>query len=195
MSATTTTRRKRVPDERILDAASVEFARAGYDAAALDRVASAAGTSRVTLYTRFESKMTLFKAVIDREADELERRLLDAYAMDERTPLRARLHAYVAAYFEFSRDRPAGFRILFLNEFGLASTVERLTTRIAELFAHGDGRDAPTAEDRFVASLIIGAVHHGAGVAAASGQVDPAVAAMLTERFLARGVRMTLSLR
>lgn len=188
-------RRKRVSDDRILDAACAELVRTGFEGAALDRIAAAAGISRVTLYARFTSKPVLFKAVHERESAELERRLLAAYAADERLPLAERLHRYVAAYFEFGRDRPDGFRLLFLNELlpaGLQSTIDLLTQRIAELFAHGDGREDPGPEDRFTATLIIGAVHHGAGAAAAGGEISADVATTITERFLTSGVRMTL---
>ncbi|GAA3390476.1 TetR/AcrR family transcriptional regulator [Cryptosporangium minutisporangium] len=47
----------------IVDAALAEFLAAGYTGAGMDRVAAAAGVSKVTVYAHFHDKRTLFEAV------------------------------------------------------------------------------------------------------------------------------------
>lgn len=198
MPARPTQRRSRISEAQILGAACSVFAEVGFEAATYEAIASAAHTSRVTLYSRFASKVDLYRAVMEREAAELQTRLLAAYAADTALPLAERLQLYVDAYFAYARERPAAFRLLF-DERGTPEDVQPVvhvvTERVAQLFAGGDGRVQPNAEDRLVAALIIGAVHHGAGAAAASGDVDPERAATLTRTFLNRGVRMSLQQR
>ncbi|WP_422058148.1 TetR/AcrR family transcriptional regulator [Sphingomonas sp.] len=53
---------------RILDAAQVEFMRAGYDRASTNRIASEFSISKATIFRHFPSKQALFEAVIARVA-------------------------------------------------------------------------------------------------------------------------------
>ncbi len=49
----------------LLKAARAIFLTAGYDTASLERIADEAGVARRTLYNQFDSKETLFRAVLD----------------------------------------------------------------------------------------------------------------------------------
>lgn len=53
--------------ECILDAARHVFLETGYGASTVDAIATAAGVSKATIYTRFPSKQAMFAAVIQRE--------------------------------------------------------------------------------------------------------------------------------
>jgi AcrR family transcriptional regulator len=57
--------------EQILTAATSAFARSGFAATSLDDVATVAGVTRMVLYTHFESKTALYRAVLDRTQDRL----------------------------------------------------------------------------------------------------------------------------
>jgi AcrR family transcriptional regulator len=181
-------RRKRVSQQRMLDAACAEFARVGYRGASVERIAEAAGTTKATVYTRFGPKEGLFAAALGREADDLRSRLIAAYAADPKLPLRERLHLYVHAYFTFAQERPDGFKLLFLDESEGSSLrselVEEISGRIAELVSRQLGARRPNARHRLLAALIVGATHNGAGEMAAHG-VPVAQAADQTEVFLA----------
>lgn len=60
-------------DRRILDAAADAFGRFGFEAAQMEKVAKAAGITKVTLYRRFENKAALLQAVVA----QLSRKLAD----------------------------------------------------------------------------------------------------------------------
>jgi len=52
--------------ERLLDAAAAVFRRDGYDGASLDEIAETAGYTKGAIYSNFDSKADLFKALVDR---------------------------------------------------------------------------------------------------------------------------------
>jgi AcrR family transcriptional regulator len=185
-SRTPATRRRRVTDERILDAACHEFANAGYHGAHVDRIAADAATTKMTLYARFESKEGLFSAALERETQALASCLVQAYETDEELPADERLHRYVHTYFAFCEQRPDGFKLLFIDDSTerFRRMREDITDRIAILVARYYRKGEPTVQDHLVATLIIGATHNGAGAATTHG-VPVSEAAALTERFLA----------
>ena len=52
--------------DRLLDAAAAVFRRLGYDGASLDEIAETAGYTKGAIYSNFDSKADLFKALVDR---------------------------------------------------------------------------------------------------------------------------------
>lgn len=67
------------------------FLETGFGAATVDAIAAEAGVSKATLYTRFDSKQTLFAAVIERECRACSKRMTlaeEAPAKDFKTALR-----------------------------------------------------------------------------------------------------------
>ncbi len=185
--APTKTRRKRVSDERILDGACTEFARAGFTGASMEAIAAAARTTKVTLYARFGSKEELMNAAVSREAGLLLAQLLRAYATDPTIDLRRRLHVYVDAYFAYAAQRPDGLRLMFADAatHPVAQELQtQITDSIAKLIATWFERDEPTESHLILAALISGAVHNGAGLITAAG-ISVAKAARITEQFLA----------
>ncbi|HKJ03128.1 MAG TPA: TetR/AcrR family transcriptional regulator [Longimicrobiales bacterium] len=55
--------------ERLLDAAADVFKRLGYNGASLEAIAEAAGYTKGAIYSNFDTKADLFKALVDRHMD------------------------------------------------------------------------------------------------------------------------------
>jgi TetR/AcrR family transcriptional regulator len=96
--------RRRTP-ERILDVAMVEFATRGFEATSLDDLARLLGVRKQTILYWYPSKDVLLEAVVDRCADEVERRLLRALAAAGDGF--GRVEAMVRAMFRLAARHPA----------------------------------------------------------------------------------------
>ena len=80
--------------QRLLDAAAAEFAAKGLDGARIDDISLAAGLAKGTVYNYFDSKLDVFRAVIE----EWTRRSSDArVAVADDAPVAERLRAVVVA--------------------------------------------------------------------------------------------------
>lgn len=105
MATPSTTRRLPRPErrEQILRAATEAFARSGFAATSLDDVAAEAGVTRMIVYTHFESKTALYRAVLDRM-----RVMLNAATGSPQ------YDAYsIRGLLDVAAANPAGFRLLF----------------------------------------------------------------------------------
>ena len=71
----------------LLDAATVEFAREGYDGANINRISRTAGFAKGTIYNYFSSKRALMLALID-EIAASHHRFLDEQVREETDPVR-----------------------------------------------------------------------------------------------------------
>jgi AcrR family transcriptional regulator len=67
---------------QILDGAHMVFMRDGFDAASMNEIAKAAGVSKGTLYVYFDSKETLFEALIKDEKRRQAERIFDLEVAD-----------------------------------------------------------------------------------------------------------------
>lgn len=185
--------RYKVADDRMLDAAASVFAAEGFTSASMTTIAASAETTKPTLYARFGSKEELFGAAVEREYELLKKRLFSAYAAAAQAPFAERLRGWVGAYFDFARDRPAGFKLIAEGERhpAAAAIIERtrddIIDRIAALIATVSGR--PRARSaRAVAAMISGLVSRCAQDAVARG-LDLDDAARLCESFLYPALR------
>ena len=79
---------------RILDGALRVFAEAGYSGTTMDALAAAAGLSKPTLYQYFESKETLFQAMMLRHRD----RMMDVFEHPSDRGMVHDLHAFAWDY-------------------------------------------------------------------------------------------------
>lgn len=98
--------------QAILDAARQMFATQGFDGASMDQIAAEAGVSKLTVYSHFGDKETLFAEVVKSYC---ETRLPDAlFAEAPGLPLRERLLQIARAFFAMVSDAQAvaGQRIL-----------------------------------------------------------------------------------
>ncbi len=88
--------------QRILDAATAEFARYGIAGARIDRIAAAAGSNKSMIYTYYDSKDRLFDAVFDASVV----RCVDDVPIDAHD-----LPEYAARLFDQNRTRPETLRL------------------------------------------------------------------------------------
>ncbi|MFE3177974.1 TetR family transcriptional regulator [Amycolatopsis sp. NPDC059090] len=90
--------------DRILAAASAEFAAYGVAGARVDRIAAAAEANKRAIYDYFGDKKALFAAVLERLMTELAEAVPPASDAD--------LGAYAGALFEYHRAHPEALRLL-----------------------------------------------------------------------------------
>lgn len=69
--------------QQILQGAMEIFLHQGYEGTSMDRVATAAGVSKITIYKHFEDKEGLFKALIEQIAAERFEQVCGALSLDE----------------------------------------------------------------------------------------------------------------
>ncbi len=96
----------------ILEAAKRLFTLYGFDGVSMDQIAAAAGVSKLTVYSHFGDKETLFSAAVKAYC---ERQLPDSlFTVDLETPLRERLMQIAHAFFAMisAPEAIAGQRIL-----------------------------------------------------------------------------------
>jgi AcrR family transcriptional regulator len=133
--------RPRFTDDDLLDAALGVFGASGYQAAQMSEIAERAATTKPTLYARLGSKDEIYVKVLEREADMLKARLVEAYKQAATLPLHELVKLSVRAFFDFARDRPAGFDLVFRSEPGGPGPgigrrmVQEVIDHIAELTA------------------------------------------------------------
>ncbi len=92
----------RATRQRILDAATAEFARYGIAGARIDRIADAAGSNKSMIYTYYDSKERLFDAVFDASVV----RCVDDVPLDVQD-----LPEFAARVFDQNRTRPETLRL------------------------------------------------------------------------------------
>jgi AcrR family transcriptional regulator len=186
--------RYKVAEDTILDAACAVFADEGFDRAKMATIAARAGTTKPTLYARFGSKDELFAAAVSREYELRKERLFAAYDAPGDEPFHRRLHLWTAAYFDFVRERPDGFRLISEGERNpvgaavIAPANNEIVDRIAELVMRVSGRRAKRGA-RLVASMITGMLTSCAREALLRSKVDLDDAARLCEQMLYNAVR------
>jgi AcrR family transcriptional regulator len=165
-----TPRGVRLPrDERraqLLAAATDVFVNNGYHATVMDDIAEHAGVSKPVLYQHFPGKLELYLALLERHADELVRRVLEA--IDETSDNAQRVRNAVGAYFEFVDGDGQAFRLVFesdlRNQPEVLEVVERANAACVEAIAQAVVADAGLDADRarLVAVGVVGVSEHSA---------------------------------
>lgn len=118
---------------RILDAALDIFSNKGYHDASVDEIVEQSGTSKGSVYFHFPNKQRLFLSLLDKFADLLERRILEAIA-EEKEGM-SRVSAALEAFLDtFSSYRPLA-KILLIQAVGLGSAFEEKRVQVHERFA------------------------------------------------------------
>jgi|SRR3954452_25514270 AcrR family transcriptional regulator len=116
--AATTTRRRLAPEARrelIEGAAARLFASRGYAGTTLDQVAGEAGVTKPIVYRHFRSKKDLYLALLARHRDDMPsffERTAHETAWDRR------LKAMLELWFQYVRERPHGWKMLFRDTTG-----------------------------------------------------------------------------
>jgi AcrR family transcriptional regulator len=150
----------------ITRAALQEFARAGYDAASMGRIAAAAGVGRSVLYDHFPSKQALFEAVLAATAARLLEHLRTT--ITAAAPMRERMAATFDAYLAFAQGEHDAFSLLYPDhppvDPAVAASHRRLRSEtnrlLAELLAP-DARRAGIEPDSRVGQIVY-ALHQAA---------------------------------
>ena len=96
--------------ERILDEAEALFAEHGFHGIALAKIATAAGLGNAGLIHHFPSKASLYRAVLERVATDLDDRL--AHALESTQDAGERLRAFLRVQLEWALERPLAFRLI-----------------------------------------------------------------------------------
>lgn len=163
-------RRPQHSDDKLLDAATAVFARAGFAAATVDAIAERCGATKPTLYARFGAKADLYRAAVQRERDVFLEQLFSAYGEAADQPVAALIERAVHGWFDYADRRPDGFRLLLGQPHGdvAAGLVEEMratvTDRVAGLIEGAmrrlDQHEPVTVA--LVAAMIVGACTDGA---------------------------------
>lgn len=142
---------------RILDAAIAAFGTRGYGATSLDDLARELGIRKQTILYWFPSKDVLLQAVVDRCADEVERRLLRGLAHAE--PGFGRVEAMVVAMFRLAARHPemVGFlrEVTRLGPPASARMLDALRPMVDAAAAHLESEMAAGRLRRFDARLLL----------------------------------------
>ncbi|HEX7292873.1 MAG TPA: TetR/AcrR family transcriptional regulator [Conexibacter sp.] len=112
----TTRRRLSGPERRalILDAALRAFAANGYDGAAMDEIAEAAGISKAVVYDHVPSKRDLYTQLLHGIRTEIER-LVEAALRTTGNDGEERVRAAVEAIYRYVEEHPEASRLLILE--------------------------------------------------------------------------------
>jgi AcrR family transcriptional regulator len=93
--------------ESILAAAARAFAEAGFDGTSMEDLAEASGVTKLILYRHFDSKESLYRAILDRVATRLATEVAASSAHGRNRGV------IVPAFLRVARDDPDGFRLLW----------------------------------------------------------------------------------
>jgi len=118
---------------RILDAALDVFSNKGYHDASVDEIVEQSQTSKGSVYFHFPNKQRLFLALLDKFADLLERRIVEAISHEKEGVARvsAALEAFMTT---FSGYRPLA-KILLIQAVGLGNVFEEKRLQVYDRFA------------------------------------------------------------
>ena len=123
-------RRKSDTATRILDAAEEMLASRGYQHARMDEIAEHADVAVGTLYTYFNSKENLYRAVVNR-AIESDQAFMDRAQVSSDDPVE-QLTAVAEEYRALVRQHPLIFRLGLGLERELLDALPEIATRLAE---------------------------------------------------------------
>ncbi len=142
--------------ERVLAAATSEFAAQGYDGASLRAIARCAGVTTPVVYEHFGSKASLFTAVIQAQADAL----LVHWAEPPVGSPEQVFDATMDGIFGWIEEHPDGWRILFTEapadpvvRATFVAIQDRATASLASIFASLPTLERPAMLDRGRAEL------------------------------------------
>jgi AcrR family transcriptional regulator len=112
--------------ETILTESQKLFARYGFNKTTVDEIASAAHMAKSTLYHHFPSKEEIFRGVIERESQELAKKILEAVEATELP--KEKLRAYVATRMDHLRGLTNFYSALkeeYLEHYPFIETVRK----------------------------------------------------------------------
>lgn len=153
--------RRALRKQHVLTAATQVFVSRGFHAATMDEIAHVAGCSKPILYRQFSGKLELYLAVLQEHIDSLTHAV--ERALDSTAANRDRVHAAVAAYFDFVDHETQGFRLVFdttlTNEPAVQWRVERASDACVNAVTTAVTKDGALdpAQAHLLASGLVGA--------------------------------------
>ena len=134
---------------QLLAAAQEVFVAHGYHAAAMDEIAERAGVSKPVVYQHFPGKLELYLALLDMSCAALVAAV--EAALSSTPDNKQRVHATVAAYFDFVDDDGGAFRLVFesdlTNEIAVSQRVEATNEACARLLSKVITADTGLSDD------------------------------------------------
>lgn len=114
----------------ILDAAFALFLERGYEGTSVEAIAEAAGVTKPVVYSCYESKEELFKALLQREEERVLTQLAAAFpeAPDLDDPEQVLIGGFTA-FLRAVADSPDAYRVIALGEGGTNAAVARRIQR------------------------------------------------------------------
>ena len=94
---------------QLIEVGRAVFAENGYEATAVEEIASRARVSKPIVYEHFGGKEGLYAVVVDREVEHIVARIVEAVSTG--SP-RERLEQAVLAFLSYVKERPEGFAVL-----------------------------------------------------------------------------------
>jgi AcrR family transcriptional regulator len=134
--------RRRLPGTerraQLIDVGRAAFARHGFEATSMEKIADSAKVSKPILYEHFGGKEGLYAVVVDREMDYVVRRIVEAISTG--SP-RERVERAALAFLTYVRDEPDGFAVLSQDSpmtaarGRMSSLLNDLAERVGHVFA------------------------------------------------------------
>ena len=122
----------RTRKDLILDRAEQHFADHGFQGASLSAIARDCEVGNPGLLHHFPSKEVLYRAVLEKQAEELMARMHKR--VEKAGSLPERLQAYVALQLEWMQSRPAGYKLVTRELLDNAERIKLAQTRPLEKF-------------------------------------------------------------
>lgn len=135
MSADPLTARGTRTKAKLLEAAEVVFARYGYTEASVVRITEEAGVGQGTFYLYFSSKLEIFETLVD-DLNRRVRHAMSEAAAGATTRLESE-RAGFRAFFAFTAEHPALYRVVREAEFVSPRALRLHYTRIVEGYISG----------------------------------------------------------
>lgn len=129
------TERGRRTRRRLLDAAEVVFAELGYHDASIVKIVEHAGVAQGTFYLYFRSKHEIFEELVT-DLNSRVRETMSKAAEAGSDRLDAERRGF-AAFFKFTADHPALYRVIREAEFAAPAAMHRHYERIIEGYVRG----------------------------------------------------------
>ena len=114
---------------QLIEVGRAAFARHGFEATSMEKIADSAKVSKPIVYEHFGGKEGLYAVIVDREMDYVVRRIVEAISSG--TP-RERVERASLAFLIYVRDQPDGFAVLSQDS-PLSSSRGRLSSLLNDL--------------------------------------------------------------
>lgn len=156
------------------------FSSQGYHITTMNHIASAADVSKPVLYQHFKSKRDLYLAVLDEQVDLLIAGIIEGLHRTDNN--RQRSENALGAFFEYIRNNPQGYRLIFESDIqtdlGVQERISRLhntlASHIASILGPNAGLDTQEAVllSRSLTGMVTSATQYAVQSGASMDELD-----------------------